>query len=175
MVLEYAYMNSPIGNIALAITQDGLIRLAIQKKEEDFLNEMNSKGYLYIKEEKKNLFPIIEQLDLYFQNKLKEFNVKINWNILADFQRIILKTMMKIKYGTTLSYRQLAALAGFPNHSRAVGQVCKNNPIPIIIPCHRVIYSNGRIGNYSPDAKIKHYLLTLENAVSAQSSQSSII
>lgn len=163
MSCKYIIIDSPIGNLIIAKSQYGLIQLSIQKNEEDFLQEFNNKSKKISKGEEKDFIEIINQVNLYFQKRLYQFNLKIDWSNLTKFQRVILQEMQKIKYGMTISYSELAKLAGYRHHARAVGQVCKKNPLPIIIPCHRVIYSNGKIGNYTPDAKIKKRLIEFES------------
>jgi len=156
-------IDSPIGNLIIAKSKYGLKKISIQKKEEDFLQEFNNKCNKISKGEEKDFIEIINQIDQYFQKKLYQFNLRIDWSNLTNFQITILRQMQKIKYGVMISYGELAKLAGYPHHARAVGQVCKKNPIPIIIPCHRVIYSDGKIGNYAPDDKIKKILIELES------------
>ena len=101
------------------------------------------------------------QLNLYLSGKIKKFNLRFNTNISA-YAKLVLNELTKIPYGKTISYSELAQKISKPSHSRAVAMINSRNPIPIFIPCHRVIRKNGNIGGYSGGVKIKKYLLDLE-------------
>ncbi len=103
----------------------------------------------------------IKELELYFNKEIKRFNVPIK-PIGTNFQKRVWRELLKIPYGTTISYQELAKSAGNPKASRAVGNANGKNPIAIIIPCHRVISKNGTIGGFSGGVEIKKELLKLE-------------
>ena len=101
------------------------------------------------------------QLMDYFNKKRKNFDFPVSFHG-TDFQNAVWKAMLEIKYGETVSYQQLAKMAGYPNAVRAVGTACGKNPLCIVVPCHRVIRSDGQMGNYAWGKEMKQYLLKLE-------------
>jgi len=103
-----------------------------------------------------------DQLDEYFDGRRKTFDLPLTLNG-TDFQIDVWKALQNIPYGETRSYGQLAALIGTPRASRAVGMANNRNPIPIIIPCHRVIASNGSLSGYAGGVELKKRLLELEH------------
>lgn len=106
---------------------------------------------------------VFQQIVEYLNGTRKEFSLSYQLNQFTDFQQTILRTLTTIKYGETITYRDLALLAGYPKAARAVGSVMAKNPLPLIIPCHRVIRSDAKLGEYSmggPD--MKRFLLNLE-------------
>lgn len=119
---------------------------------------------IIIKEIRNTLAKTRKQLSEYFAGKRKSFSLPIAIDKLpaTAFQRRVWKAMTKIPYGRTVTYKKLAQMAGSPNASRAVGNACGKNPLPIIIPCHRVVASNG-IGGFSGGINTKKQLLRLEN------------
>jgi methylated-DNA-[protein]-cysteine S-methyltransferase len=114
--------------------------------------------YLY------NIFPLLEE---YFKGKRKEINVPLDI-IGSDFQKNVWKELQKIPYGKTVSYKNIAEKVGGSNYVRAVGKANSQNPVPIIIPCHRVINTNGKLGGYSLGLSLKEKLLELEGSLSLE-------
>lgn len=109
-------------------------------------------------------------LDLinYFKGKKVNFKYKISLDGFTDFQKKVLKETQKIKYGRTITYKQLAEMINHPRAARAVGSALRKNKLPVIIPCHRVIKSNKKIGEYSAGKKWKHLLLNMEKHMHAK-------
>ncbi len=107
---------------------------------------------------------IKRQFDKYYKGKLRKFNLKYDLKG-TTFQKKILKTMTKIPYGKTISYKELAEKSGYPKAYRAVGSVCSHNDIVIIIPCHRIIALNGGLGGFSDDVELKKRLIGLEKGI----------
>ena len=105
----------------------------------------------------------IKELRLYAQGRLKTFSVPVDLSRVTDFTRRVLQKTKKIPYGRTLSYKQIASALGSPDASRAVGNSLGKNPVPIIIPCHRVIKTDGSTGGYSSGVATKKKLLAIEN------------
>jgi methylated-DNA-[protein]-cysteine S-methyltransferase len=161
MIYYYNY-KSPIGSLSVIRGEKGLLKLAINKPAEIVLNDILSLDKSETKESYDKLADVIEQLDAYFKGKLQEFSVEIDLNNLSEFHKKVIMDLSKIPYGTVISYGELARKVNNPKAARAVGQACKANPIPIIIPCHRVIRSDGKIGNYTAGVDVKKYLLDLE-------------
>jgi len=112
----------------------------------------------------KNNKKLKEQLNGYFSGRLRRFTVTLDYNR-ASFSGRVMTALLKIPYGRTISYGRLAALAGFPGAARAVGTVMAKNPIPIFIPCHRVVLANGKLGRYGGGVAVKRLLLGLEGAL----------
>ena len=103
-------------------------------------------------------------LSEYFAGKRREFPVRVDWSRLTGFTRRALQVCARIPYGQTLSYGEVASRAGSPGGARAVGQAMARNPFPIIIPCHRVLASGGKLGGFSGGLHFKRALLDLEGA-----------
>jgi len=104
------------------------------------------------------------EIEAYLDGRLKQFSVPVQLN-LTEFQNQVLLTMKDIPYGQTWTYELLAKEAGFPKAYRAVGSACKKNPLPIIIPCHRVVKKNGGVGSYQFGKELKTYLINQEKKV----------
>lgn len=113
------------------------------------------------------LFNIFNQLEEYFERSRKQFDIPLDING-TDFQLRVWQELAKIPYGKVLSYKDIACRVGGENFVRAVGRANGRNPVPIIIPCHRVIETNGRIGGYSGGISIKEKLLELEGSISME-------
>jgi methylated-DNA-[protein]-cysteine S-methyltransferase len=111
---------------------------------------------------------VFQQLNEYFQGKRKEFTIPVDLRGTREFTRKALKTLHRqVRYGEKISYGALASKIGKPRAARAIGRAMRSNPIPIIIPCHRVVASNGSLGGYSAGLHRKRFLLSLENLTTA--------
>jgi len=156
-----------LGLIGVAITAKGLRRLRMfQKSDKAFLvlNESYQEGeYTFSDQETK---PVIEQLQAYLNYEIKGFSLPIDWSGYTAFQKDVLRETLSIPYGETRSYGQVAAAIGNPKASRAVGQAEKSNQIPLVIPCHRVIGSDGSLTGYGgkDNTDLKAWLLDFEKA-----------
>lgn len=106
--------------------------------------------------------PFSRQLDAYFKGKLREFTLDVHFTSGTDFEKKVWRALLEVPYGRTMTYKQLAENVGSPRASRAVGQALARNPIPIVVPCHRVVESGGGLGGYSPGTGIKERLLKME-------------
>ena len=149
-MLSVAFYKSPIGILKITSSDYSLKKIELVKRMEDFeISPFN--------------FRVIENLEEYFAGKLNTFNIKIEFPGDTVFEKRVYDKLQHVLYGQTISYKQLAENLGSPNAYRAVANACAKNPLPLIIPCHRVICSNGQLGNYSyGGAKKKKYLLDLE-------------
>lgn len=148
----YCY-NSPVGGIIIKADGVFLKELNFAQSDPDFANgKVNNEIIL----------SLINQLDEYFCRQRKYFRVSLDFRRLSPFQRLVLKALSQIPYGTTRSYKEVAVSIGKPQSFRPVGAACGRNPYPLIIPCHRVISSQGDIGGFSADIKIKEKLLQIE-------------
>ena len=156
-----------LGLIGVAVTAKGLRRLRMfQKSDKAFLvlNESCQEGeYTFSDQETK---PVIEQLQAYLNYEIKGFSLPIDWSGYTAFQKDVLQETLSIPYGETRSYGQVASAIGNPKASRAVGQAEKSNQIPLVIPCHRVIGSDGSLTGYGgkDNTDLKAWLLDFEKA-----------
>ena len=154
-----------LGLIGVAVTAKGLRRLRMfQKSDKAFLvlNEIYQEGeYTFSDQETK---PVIEQLQAYLNYEIKQFSLPIDWSGYTAFQKDVLQETLSIPYGETRSYGQVAAAIGNPKASRAVGQAEKSNQVPLVIPCHRVIGSDGSLTGYGgkDNTDLKAWLLDFE-------------
>lgn len=153
--IYFSFLDTPIGKLLLAATDQGLRYVHFGGKLPEF-----SKGELWI-ESPAILRPYEEQLRAYFQGELREFTCKLDLNG-TEFQKKCWNALLRIPYGKTCSYADIAQQVGSPRAFRAVGQANHNNPIPIIVPCHRVITSSGTLGGYGGGLDVKQKLLHLE-------------
>jgi methylated-DNA-[protein]-cysteine S-methyltransferase len=163
--LIVAYLpQTPFGQIGLAATEGGLAFLEMQTNPERFETKLKEQGFLPDAKDLHLLDEAIEQLKAYFQGTCTAFDVTIDWQRFTPFQEVVLRQTLAIPYGEVKTYAQIACAIGKPRAARAVGQVESHNPIPIIIPCHRVIGSDGSLHGYGAAGGLhtKARLLELE-------------
>jgi methylated-DNA-[protein]-cysteine S-methyltransferase len=150
-------VESPIGKLLLAATERGLRYIQFGGRM-----PRPRKGEVWI-ESAAALQPYADQLQAYFRGELREFTCKLDLDG-TTFQKKCWEALLRIPYGKTCSYADIAKQVGSPRAFRAVGQANHNNPIPIIVPCHRVITSSGTLGGYGGGLDVKERLLRLEQA-----------
>jgi methylated-DNA-[protein]-cysteine S-methyltransferase len=166
-VLDVAFrtVDSPFGSLLLAATDNGVVRLAFELEDhEAVLAQLAADISPRILRAPRRLDVATEQLDQYFTSRRRIFDVPVDLRLARGFRRAVLDHLRDIPYGTTESYAQVAAGAGNPAAVRAAASACSHNPVPLIVPCHRVIRSDGAIGNYLAGAAVKHALLAIEAA-----------
>lgn len=164
MKTYYTSFDSPIGIVFLASSGRGICAISIAVTEDAFLSEIKKLGEP--EEDKKKLHALKKDLQDYFKGKRVDFKrYALDISIGTEFQKKIWEKLLEIPYGETRSYKWLAQQAGTPNGYRAVGGANGKNPIPIIVPCHRVINSDGSLGGYSGGVWIKEWLLKLEKGI----------
>jgi len=154
--MNYTTIESPVGALLLAGDEGGLRFISFADKKRAVKPQRDWT------EATKPFAEVIRQLRAYFRGELKEFDVKLNMKG-TEFQMLVWKSLLEIPYGETTSYGALAKQIGKPDAVRAVGLANGSNPIPIIVPCHRVIGSNGSLTGYGGGLPIKEKLLALEN------------
>ncbi len=166
-LLDVAYREvaTPVGSLLLAATEQGLVRVAYESQDHDrvlaTLAELISPRVLRAPA---RLDPVARQLEEYFGGQRHRFDVPLDFRLARGFRRSVLGHLPDIGYGRTESYAQVAAAAGSPRAVRAVGTACALNPLPVVVPCHRVIRSDGSLGQYAGGAAAKEILLHLEGA-----------
>lgn len=161
--VRYAPIDSPLGTLHGAITERGLVRLAFPEESvEAFLEQLSRKLSPHIVASPRALDPVQRELNEYFAGRRRSFDLDLDWSLITPFARRVLRMTAAIPYGGHLSYAEVAAEAGSPRGARAAGNALGSNPIPIVIPCHRVLHSGGGIGGYGGGLDRKRYLLELE-------------
>ncbi len=156
-------MDSPIGTLLLMATPKGLVRIAFESENRDeVLGEVAEQLSPRILEAPRRLDPVRRELDKYFEGKLHDFDVPLDWSLTGEFARRVLRRTARIPYGSVASYGDVAVGVGTPRGARAVGNALGSNPIPVIVPCHRVVRTGGAIGGYGGGLTRKRFLLALE-------------
>jgi len=164
--VSYAPVDSPFGTLLLAATRRGLVRLAFPEEDVDSVLERLARRISpRIVEAPAPLDSVRRELEEYFSGARRKFELPLDWTLVGPFGRRVLRVTSEIPYGGVLSYREVAADAGSPRGSRAAGNALGSNPIPIVIPCHRVLRSGGALGGYGGGLERKRWLLKLEGAL----------
>ena len=166
-ILDVAYrtIDSPVGPLLLAATEAGLVRIAYASEDHDaVLQALADRISPRVLNAPARLDRAARELDEYFAAQRRGFELPLDWQLSAGFRRAVLSHLGEIGYGQTASYAAVAALAGNPKAVRATATACATNPLPLVVPCHRVIYSDGRIGRYLGGPEAKRALLLLEAA-----------
>jgi methylated-DNA-[protein]-cysteine S-methyltransferase len=158
-------LDSPFGALLLAATPKGLVRIAFAREGHDVVLEQ-----LAADVSPRVLFAparsdaVAKQLDEYFAGARRAFDVPLDLRLVHGFRREVIGQLERIAYGTTTTYAAVARAAGNPKAVRAVGSACSHNPIPVVVPCHRVVRSDGTIGRYLGGTEMKAALLAMETA-----------
>jgi methylated-DNA-[protein]-cysteine S-methyltransferase len=162
--VAYTTVDSPIGPLLLAATEAGLVRLGFEREDDDaILVDLAAHVSPRVVEAPARLDEARRELDEYFEGRRDRFDLPLDWQLSRGFRRTVLERLhAEVPYGRTVSYLDLATTVGNPKASRAVGTAMATNPIPIVVPCHRVLRTGGHLGGYGGglDAKVK--LLALE-------------
>lgn len=168
--VSYALVNSPWGPLLAATTNRGLVKLGYPEEDvETVLERLARRVSPRIVEadagSDRRLDALQRELDEYFDGRRRAFELPLDWTLVGPFGRRVLGVTSEIPYGGVLSYAEVAAEAGSPRGSRAAGNALGANPIPIVIPCHRVLRSGGALGGYGGGLDRKRFLLELEGAL----------
>ena len=163
----YTTMDTPIGRLIVASTHVGLVRLAFPEEPLDrVLEELAETVSPRVLEDPKRTDAARRQLESYFEGRVHRFRTALDWSLTRQgFSRRVLEATAAIPFGAVSTYRDVAAWAGSPRGARAAGNALHDNPIPIVVPCHRVVPSNGGVGKYGGQEWRKEYLLRLEGAL----------
>ncbi len=160
-MIYYTSIKTQIGNLGLIRNDDYLLKIYLPNKEisKQILQQIYPNENIV--ENKSGFNDVVNQLTEYFAGKRKRFTIKTKIQ-LSPFYKKTLTEVAKVPYGETVSYSQIAQKLNSPKAARAVGSANARNPLPIIIPCHRIIANNGKLGGYAGGLKIKKYLLKFE-------------
>lgn len=158
-------VDSPVGQLLLAATERGLVRVAYPIEDHDkVLDRLAEQISPRILSAPARLDPAARQLEEYFAHRRADFDLPLDLALTHGFRRTVIEHLRTIGYGRTESYGQVARALANPKAVRAVGSACTTNPLPLVIPCHRVLRSDGILGGYAGGPGIKAQLLTLEHA-----------
>ena len=167
-ILDIAYrtLDTPVGPLLLAATERGLVRIAYASEDHDaVLQALADRISPRILHAPARLDTAAAELDEYFSGCRRGFGLPLDWQLSAGFRRTVLQHLAHdVGYGHTASYGAIARLAGSPRAVRAVGTACATNPLPVVVPCHRVVRSDGRTGGYLGGPEARRILLALEAA-----------
>jgi methylated-DNA-[protein]-cysteine S-methyltransferase len=170
--VAYASVDSPFGQLLVARTDRGVVKLALpshrgyQQSEDEVLEELARLVSPRVLESPARLDEERRELEAYFDGKRNHFDVPVDWSLSpAGFRSRALHAVARIPYGETRTYGEIAKAAGNARAFRAAGTACGHNPIPLIVPCHRVVQSGGGVGNYGGGPEMKRALLDLEGAL----------
>jgi methylated-DNA-[protein]-cysteine S-methyltransferase len=163
----YCSLPSPIGRVLVAATDTGLVRVSFRRSEASFRSELQRRLGGEVVRSPGRTAAIVHQLRAYFRGERRSFDVSVDLRGLTPFQRRVLGAAADVPAGRVVSYGEIARRIGAPGASRAVGQALGRNPVPIVIPCHRVVASGGRLGGYTGGLDVKRKLLRIEGALAA--------
>ena len=158
-------METPIGLLNMAATSQGLVRIGFgyMAEREDLMSELDQMSCSVGQGDPVWLEEPIAQLREYFDGRRHRFDLSLDWRLSHGFYRRVLDALMVVDYGTTVSYGELARMAGSSRAARAVGTAMSTNPIPLIVPCHRVVRSDGSVGEYGGRPEVKTWLIEHEH------------
>ena len=159
-------MDTPIGQLNVAATSQGLVRMGFGYMEarEDMMAELAELPGSVGEGNPAWLDEPMTQLREYFDGRRRWFDLALDWRLTHGFYRRVLDTLMTVEYGSTVSYGELAHMAGSPGAARAVGTAMSTNPMPLIVPCHRVVRSDGSVGEYGGRPEVKTWLIEHERS-----------
>ena len=163
--VAYTTVDSPVGPLLLAATPKGLVRVAFGVEDHDrVLDTLARRLSPRVLRAPRRLDAAARELDEYFGGGRRAFDLPLDLSLSAGFRQLVQRHLPEIGYGQTRSYGQVAALVGHPKAVRAVGTACATNPLPVVVPCHRVLRADGTPGNYAGGPAAKVTLLRLEAA-----------
>ncbi|MDQ4035647.1 MAG: methylated-DNA--[protein]-cysteine S-methyltransferase [Chloroflexota bacterium] len=164
--VAYGTYDSPLGPLTVIVTVRGLVRLSYPGEQVTAqLDEIAARVSPRILQAPERTDPVRRQLDEYFDGERHAFDVPIDWRLVRGFAGNVLRATARIPFGAVSSYREVAAAAGSSNAYRAAGNALGSNPIPIVVPCHRVLHAGGGLGGYTGGLERKRFLLTLEGVL----------
>ena len=161
--VAYTTIDSPVGTLLLAATPKGLVRVAFAVEDHDrVLDTLSQRLSPRVLRAPRRLDAAAREIDEYFGGRREAFDLALDLSLSAGFRLFVQQHLPQITYGQTRTYGQVARLVGNPNAARAVGTACATNPLPVVVPCHRVLRADGTPGGYVGGADTKKALLRLE-------------
>jgi methylated-DNA-[protein]-cysteine S-methyltransferase len=159
----YGPVDSPLGTLTVAATPRGLLRVAYPSNDPDLvLEDLAARVSPRLIEAPKFIDEVRRELDEYFDGRRERFDIPLDWTLTRGFNRKVLQATARVGYGALTTYAEVAARAGSPRAVRAAGNALGRNPIPIVVPCHRVLRTGGKLGGYTGGIEKKEFLLSLE-------------
>jgi methylated-DNA-[protein]-cysteine S-methyltransferase len=164
--VAYGSMDSPVGDLLVAVTDRGLVRVAFADElSDEVLEELAARVSPRVLRLPARTDAARRELDQYFAGERQRFDLPLDWSLVRGFAQGVLRATARVPFGSVTTYRQMAEAAGSPRASRAAGNALGSNPIPIVVPCHRVLHSGGGLGGYAGGLDRKRYLLSLEGSL----------
>ena len=163
--VAYDFVDTPIGRLLVAATDSGLCRISYEPEPERFVDNLARTLGTRVLRSPRPVDETRRQLDEYFDKRRTDFELVLDLRLAADFSRRVLDELSRVPYGEVTTYGELARRADRPRAARAVGTVMNRNPIPIVLPCHRVVGSGGSLTGYGGGLERKEALLRLEGAL----------
>lgn len=165
--VAYAAFDSPIGRLLVASTGEGVVKVSFPNEDEEaVLENLAARLSPRVLELPKRVDDARRQLDEYFEGRRRDFDVALDWTLMRQgFAERVLRATARIPYGKVSTYRGVATEAGNAAATRAAGNALGSNPIPVIVPCHRVLRTGGGLGGYGGGLSTKEFLLRLEGAM----------
>jgi methylated-DNA-[protein]-cysteine S-methyltransferase len=162
----YAVADSPLGPLTIAATERGLVMVAYPNRPlDEILADLSRRVSPRVLEAPSRLDRARRELDEYFEGRRESFDLPLDWSLTRGFGRKVLQATARIGFGHVSTYREVAEQAGSPRAVRAAGNALGSNPIPVIVPCHRVLRTGGALGGYTGGLDKKEYLLSLEGVL----------
>jgi methylated-DNA-[protein]-cysteine S-methyltransferase len=165
-IINIGEITTTLGSIWVAVSDRGLVALDIGVDRAAFIEQLQRSGYHHISEDSARTSDVLKQVCQYLQGERKSFDFPIDWTVLTPFQEQVLRATYAIPYGQVATYGEIARQVGKPRAARAVGRAEATNPMPLVIPCHRVIGADGGLHGYGAGEglKTKAWLLQLEGS-----------
>lgn len=166
-LLDAAYdvVDSPVGPLVVAATDAGLLRISFDAEPERELDALARLAGRRVLRAPRALDPVRRELDEYFEHRRQAFDLSLDLRGSTAFSVEVLGELARVPYGQTATYGQLAARVGRPKAARAIGMIMNHNPVPIVLPCHRIVGANGSLVGYGGGLERKELLLRLEGAI----------
>jgi methylated-DNA-[protein]-cysteine S-methyltransferase len=164
-VAYYTAMRTPVGRLLVAATEAGLARVSFDANETSFAADLRKRLKMDVIKSADKMAGIVAELEAYFAGVRHTLDVPIDLGVMTPFQRKVLMAARRVPAGRVVTYGEIAKRIGRPTASRAVGQALGRNPMPIVIPCHRVVSGGGGLGGYIGGLEIKRKLLKMEGAL----------
>lgn len=156
--------NTPLGAVWVGLSDDGLVAVDMRREMDGIRRIPARYGYHHLVQDNHRVQPILDQISAYLAGKRTDFNIPINWSVLTPFQERALRATWAVPYGHTVTYGEIARCIGQPGAARAVGRAEATNPMPLVIPCHRVLGADGGLHGYGAAEGLatKAWLLRME-------------